>query len=174
VELGELESFVDDFLRFARPPALELERVPLGPLLADLVSFVLPQCERKGVALRLDVARGPASVIADGFQLKHSVLNLILNALHATPAGGTIDVSTDVDRAHWMVRVQDTGEGMSEQSVGRVFDIFFTTREGGTGLGLPIARRIAEAHGGTLSLENLPSRGAVATLQIPVASRVAS
>lgn len=170
-ELGALEEFVGEFLRFARPPALELERVPLQPLLADLVSFVAPQCGRKGVALRLDAAAGPTSVMADGFQLKHAVLNLILNALHATLTGGTIDVTTAGDDEHCIVRVLDGGEGMPAEVADRAFDLFFTTREGGTGLGLPIARRIAEAHGGTLSIENLPGGGAVATLRIRAPAR---
>lgn len=170
-ELGALEAFVGEFLRYARPPALELERVPVHPLLADLVSFVGPECEKRAVRLRLNARAGPASVLADGFQLKHAVLNLILNALHATPGGGTIDVGTDGDDAHWIVRVVDTGEGIPSDLVDRVFDVFFTTREGGTGLGLPIARRIAEAHGGTLSIENLAGGGAAATLSIPARTR---
>jgi signal transduction histidine kinase len=170
-ELGALEEFVGEFLRFARPPALELERVPLQPLLADLAAFVSPQCQKAGVQLELDVTAGPASVLADGFQLKHAVLNLVLNALHATPPGGTIEVRTAGDDEHWIVRVEDGGDGMPAEVAERAFDLFFTTREGGTGLGLPIARRIAEAHGGTLTIENLPKRGAVAALEIPVPAR---
>ena len=98
-------------------------------------------------------------MLADAFQLKHAVLNLVLNALQATPAGGAIAIETGGDARALEIRVRDSGEGMTEDVLARVFDAFFTTREGGTGLGLPIARRIVEAHGGTLTLRSRDGRG---------------
>jgi signal transduction histidine kinase len=141
--------------------------VAVRPLLADLVTFIGPECARKGVALSLVVGGGPEKVIADAFQLKHAVLNLVLNALQATPEGGTIVVEVGSDTAGLEVAVRDTGEGMSDEVLPRVFEAFFTTREGGTGLGLPIARRIVEGHGGTLVLRSREGEGTVATLRLP-------
>jgi two-component system sensor histidine kinase AtoS len=107
--------------------------------------------------------------MADPFQLKHAVLNLVLNALQATPAGGAIAIETGGDTRALEVRVRDTGQGIAEEVLPRVFDAFFTTREGGTGLGLPIARRIVESHGGTLVLRSRDGEGTVATLSLPAA-----
>jgi signal transduction histidine kinase len=110
---------------------------------------------------------GPATAVADSFQLKHAVLNLVLNALQATPAGGAVAIDVRGREGRLEVVVRDTGEGIPEEALPRVFDVFFTTREGGTGLGLPIARRIAEAHGGTLVLRSRPGAGTEAILGLP-------
>ncbi len=169
-ELRSLDNFVTEFLRFARPPRLNREPVAVQPLLADLVNFIGPECSRKGVSLSLAVPAGPRTVVGDAFQLKHAVLNLVLNALQATPAGGTITIETGGEGRVLEVRVRDSGEGMDEGVLPRATDAFFTTREGGTGLGLPIARRIVEAHGGTLALQSREGEGTVATLSVPAAA----
>jgi len=170
-ELRSLDDFVTEFLRFARPPSLKREPLAVRPLLEDLATFIGPECARKGVLLSLAVEGGPETVVADGFQLKHAVLNLVLNALQATPGGGTIAIEAGGDEQALEIVVRDTGEGMAEEVLPRVFDAFFTTREGGTGLGLPIARRIAEAHGGTLAVRSREGEGTLASLSLPVGPR---
>jgi signal transduction histidine kinase len=170
-ELRSLDNFVTEFLRFARPPLPRLERVAVRPLLADLANFIGPECSRKGVSLSLAGEGGPEAVFADGFQLKHAVLNLVLNALQATPGGGSIAIETGGDAGRLEIAVRDTGEGIAEEALGRVFEAFFTTREGGTGLGLPIARRIVEAHGGTLTVESREGEGTVARISLPASAR---
>lgn len=170
-ELRSLDDFVTEFLRFARPPRLSLETVAMRSLLADLTTFIGPECNRKGVALSLVVEGGPETVVADGFQLKHAVLNLVLNALQATPSGGTIVIGVRGDAHELAVEVRDTGEGMTGDVLPRAFDAFFTTREGGTGLGLPITRRIVEAHGGTVAMRSREGEGTVATIWLPVGPR---
>ena len=166
-ELRSLDNFVTEFLRFARPPRLNREPVAVRLLLADLATFIGPECSRKGVSVSLAVEGGPETVVVDGFQLKHAVLNLVLNALQATPKGGAIAIEAGGDDRALEIRVRDGGEGMSEGVLPRAFDAFFTTREGGTGLGLPIARRIVEAHGGTLDLQSREGEGTLATLSLP-------
>jgi signal transduction histidine kinase len=171
-ELRSLDNFVAEFLRFARPPHPVLEAVAVRPLLDDLVAFIGPECARQGVALSLRCEGGPAAVRADRFQLKHALLNLVLNALQATQAGGEIVIDAVGSARTLEIVVRDTGEGLSDEVLARAFDAFFTTREGGTGLGLPIARRIAEAHGGTLVIRSLKDEGAAATLSLPLAAEV--
>jgi signal transduction histidine kinase len=168
-ELRSLDNFVTEFLRFARPPSLKPEPLAVRLLLEDLATFIGPECARKGVQLSLAMEGGPATVVADGFQLKHAVLNLVLNALQATPSGGTIVIEAGGDARALELMVRDSGEGMAEALLARVFDAFFTTREGGTGLGLPIARRIVEAHGGTLVVRSREGQGSVACLSVPLA-----
>jgi len=167
-ELRSLDNFVTEFLRFARPPHLSLETIAVRSLLADLTTFIGPECTRKGVSLSLVVEGGPETVVADGFQLKHAVLNLVLNALQATPDGGTIVIGVRGDPEGLAIEVRDTGEGMAGEVLPRVFDAFFTTREGGTGLGLPITRRIVEAHGGTVAIRSREGEGTVATVSLPI------
>jgi len=170
-ELRSLDDFVTEFLRFARPPQLSPEAVEIRSLLADLTTFIGPECGRKDVSLSLVIEGGPETVVADGFQLKHAVLNLVLNALQATPAEGTIVIGVRGDAEGLAIEVRDTGEGMAEEVLPRAFEAFFTTREGGTGLGLPITRRIVEAHGGTLAIRSHAGEGTVATILLPVGPR---
>jgi signal transduction histidine kinase len=162
-EVKHLDDFVSEFLRFARPPRLKVERVPVGPLLADLVAFMAPECSKKGVALELDL-RGPDAACIDGFQFKQAVLNLVLNALQATPAGGHVAVRTSGDDARLVVGVSDDGAGMTPETLGKCFTPFFTTREEGTGLGLPLVRRIVEQHGGSVDVTSRPGKGTTVTM----------
>ena len=165
-EIKRLDDFVSEFLRFARPPRLNVERLPVRPLITDLAGFITPECSKKGVTLDLDL-RGPASASLDGFQLKQAILNLVLNALQATPRGGHVTVRTTGDKSRLLVAVIDDGEGMSPETRKQALTPFFTTREGGTGLGLPLVRRIAEQHGGSLEVSSTPGEGTTVTMLFP-------
>jgi signal transduction histidine kinase len=165
-EVKRLDDFVSEFLRFARPPTLKLERVPVRPLLTDLAAFIAPECSKKGVSLDLDL-RGPESALLDSFQLKQAILNLVLNALQATPRGGHVTVRTVGDESRLVVAVVDDGEGMGPQTRERAFTPFFTTRVEGTGLGLPLVRRIAEEHGGSVDISSAPGQGTTVSLVFP-------
>jgi signal transduction histidine kinase len=165
-EIKRLDDFVSEFLRFARLPRLNVERLAVGPLIADLAAFMTPECSKKGVALDLDLA-GPDAASVDGFQLKQAILNLVLNALQATPTGGHVAVRTSGDRRRLVVAVSDDGEGMSREAREKAFTPFFTTREEGTGLGLPLVRRIVEQHGGSVEIESMPGQGTTVTMVFP-------
>jgi two-component system, NtrC family, sensor histidine kinase HydH len=162
-EIKRLDDFVSEFLRFARPPRLNVERLPVGPLLTDLAAFMAPECSKKGVSLDVEL-RGPDAAWVDGFQLKQAVLNLVLNALQATPAGGHVVVRTSGDRRRLVVAVSDDGEGMSPEAREKAFVPFFSTREDGTGLGLPLVRRIVEQHGGSVDIASVAGEGTTVTL----------
>jgi signal transduction histidine kinase len=165
-EIKRLDDFVSEFLRFTRPPRLNVERLPVRPLLTDLAAFITPECSKKGVALDVDL-RGPDTASVDGFQLKQAILNLVLNALQATPTGGHVVVRTSGDKRHLVVAVSDDGEGMTAETRERACTPFFTTREEGTGLGLPLVRRIVEQHGGSVEICSTPGKGTTVTLVFP-------
>jgi signal transduction histidine kinase len=165
-EIKRLDDFVSEFLRFTRPPRLNVERLPVRPLLTDLAAFITPECSKKGVELGVDL-RGPDTAWVDGFQLKQAILNLILNALQATPAGGHVVVRTSGDKRRLVVAVGDDGEGMSAETREKAFTPFFTTREEGTGLGLALVRRIVEQHGGSVEISSTPGKGTTVTLVFP-------
>jgi two-component system, NtrC family, sensor histidine kinase HydH len=167
-ELKRLDDFVSEFLRFARPPRLKLEHVPVRALLSELAAFLAPECASKGVELRLDLQQGSPTVFVDGLQLKQAILNLLLNALQATPPGGRIVLRTGGDARFSNISVVDNGEGIDPQAKEKIFTVFFSTREGGTGLGLPIARRIVEEHGGSIQVVSTRDQGTTATIALPV------
>jgi signal transduction histidine kinase len=165
-EIKRLDDFVSEFLRFARLPRRNVERLQVRPLVTDLVAFITPECSKKGVMLDVDLG-GPDSAWVDGFQLKQAVLNLVLNALQATPKGGHVVVRTSGDNRRLVVAVADDGEGMSAETREKAFTPFFTTREDGTGLGLPLVRRIVEQHGGSVEITSAPGTGTTVTLVFP-------
>jgi signal transduction histidine kinase len=165
-EIKRLDDFVSEFLRFARLPRLKVERLPVRPLLTDLAAFIAPECSKKGVALEVDLG-GPDTAWIDGFQLKQAILNLVLNALQATPAGGHVVVRTSGDTRCLVVAVSDDGEGMNAEVRDKAFTPFFTTREEGTGLGLPLVRRIVDGHGGSVEISTAPGVGTTVTVVFP-------
>ena len=165
-EIKRLDDFVSEFLRFARAPKLNRERLALRPLLTDLVTFMTPECSKKGVGLSLELA-GQETAWVDGFQLKQAVLNLVLNALEATPAGGHVIVRASGEKHRFVVQVIDDGEGMPPDVKDKALTPFFTTREEGTGLGLALVRRIVEQHGGSIDISSRPADGTTTTLVFP-------
>jgi signal transduction histidine kinase len=167
-EIKRLDDFVAEFLRFARPPRLNVERLAVRDLFGDLAAFITPECSKKGVSLDLDL-RGPDTARVDGFQLKQALLNLVLNALQATGPGGHVVLSTSGDERRLEVSVSDDGEGMSAETRGKAFTPFFTTRPGGTGLGLPLVRRIVEEHGGSIEIASTQEEGTTVTMTFPSA-----
>jgi signal transduction histidine kinase len=169
-ELASLDNFVAEFLRFARPPKLKIETVQVRQLLADIVTFLGPQFRDRQVSLRLVVGERCRSVAADSFQLKLAILNLLLNALQATPAGGQVTIDGQSSDDTVLIEIRDTGEGMPAERLDRVFDVFFTTREGGTGLGLPISKRIIDEHGGSIALVSEVGSGTTARIILPIRS----
>ena len=167
-ELASLDHFVAEFLRFARPPRLKIEPVHVRALLGDLTTFIAPEFRKKDVALMLAHEHAPLVVEADNFQLKHAVLNLLLNALQASRPGSEVVMEASRGGGSLAIEIRDSGEGIAPDKIEQMFDVFFTTREGGTGLGLPIARRIIEEHGGSLELSSRLGSGTIARITLPL------
>jgi two-component system NtrC family sensor kinase len=167
-EIKRLDDFVSEFLRFARPPRLNPERLAIRPLLGDLTTFMAPECSKKGVRLSLASGDRGLTALVDGFQIKQAVLNLVLNALQATPSGGEIVIRAVAAGESLRIAVEDDGEGIPDDQRDKVFTVFFTTREGGTGLGLPLVQRIVEQHGGRVELASRPQGGTTATIVLPL------
>lgn len=164
-EVARIERILQDYLSFSRPlEGLAREEVDVAEALRSFEGLLGHRAERAGVGLDL---AGPALVArVDARRLKEAVLNLVLNALEATPRGGAVRVSWERSEGALAVTVEDTGRGMSEAVGRRVGEAFFTTREGGTGLGVRLARRVAEEHGGSLVFESAPGRGTRARLTL--------
>jgi signal transduction histidine kinase len=159
-EVDRLTEITEEYLRFARLPRPRLEREDLGALVTSLVSFMRPELEKRGVRVeeRLDPAL-PA-VAADEHQLRQALLNLLRNAAEAMADGGTLTVAArGLPGGIVELTIADTGEGIAPADLPKIFDPFFSTKEGGTGLGLALTQQIIVEHGGRIEVESDRGRG---------------
>lgn len=163
-ETGRLETVVSDFVRFAAGHALKLEPCDLNTLAAELLDFLGPQADRGRVKLSRDFARGLPTVDVDVSLIRQSLLNLMVNAQQAMPNGGEIALRTFEDGPFVKVEVRDTGPGIPPENLDRIFTLYFSTKPGGTGLGLPMVKKIVEEHGGAVEVRSEPGKGAAFTL----------
>ncbi len=168
-EIHRLSTLVTDFLTFARPARLQASRVDLRDIVDAVVALEQPLAQDMGVTLEGQVPTLPVVIEADPYMLKQVVLNLVANALEATPAGGSVVVTADPHAEHGgaSIRVRDTGQGMAPEVLHRVFEPFFTTKDGGTGLGMAISHSLVERHGGDLWVESSLGRGTTFTIDLP-------
>jgi len=172
-ELDRLERIVQDFLRFARPSEPELVSVPAQRLLREVFDLLQPQLAKNRIELKLKES-DPMWVQADTHQIKQVMINLIQNAADSVKADGRITLSVRPERSASRSRngltaleVSDTGKGIPKDLEERLFDPFFTTKDGGTGLGLPIAARIVEKHGGLIRYRTNSQGGATFSVILP-------
>jgi two-component system sensor histidine kinase HydH len=155
-----LEALTTSLLDFVRDGPIETERVPLQRVL----DRALEDLDRA----RVDV-RGEGVVLADELRLARALHNVLDNALKASPSDARVELTVQQEGSELVIAVRDHGEGLPADA--QIFEPFVTTRTRGTGLGLPVARRIAEQHGGSLNAENDPAGGAVFTFRLPHASQ---
>jgi signal transduction histidine kinase len=163
-----LNETLSGFLRFARPPAMELSVSDLNRIVAETLRFLDVDFSYHGVVLKTRYHAGALPLLADERQLKQALLNLLLNAEEALDKEEkVIRVTTGVRGGRPFVRIQDNGRGIPRAERRNVFRIFFTTRRDGSGLGLPIVRRIIHQHGGTISLRSREGAGTTVTVSLP-------
>ena len=168
-EAERLQSLFDDFLKLTTPYSLQRSPCDLNKVVARLVEFFEPMLIASGIALRVALADGAVMVSGEEKLLRQALLNIVVNAQEAMPQGGTLTVSTSLEGGRGMIRVADTGVGITEKDRERIFRPFFSTKSKGIGLGLSITRRIILAHGGELTFaDNLP-RGTTCTISLPAA-----
>jgi PAS domain S-box-containing protein len=170
--IDALSELINDLMVFARPRPPRLAVVELRPILADAITIVRRDPSAQGV--QIDVDGEEVSVTADGELVRATVLNLLLNAAQAMAGQGRITVRTSRNDGEASIQVQDTGPGIPAEIREQIFEPFFTTKARGGGLGLPIARRTAELHGGSLTLECPPGGGTIVTMTLPIRPTLSS
>ncbi len=169
-QVDELQQISGEFSAYSRIPRIDLQPGDLAGAVAGVVeAYRAAPPEGIEIEFEADPPRVPASF--DARLLGRAVRNLIENALRATAAGGRVRITVESDARRARVRVADTGPGVDPQILARIFDPYFSTYDSGTGLGLPIARRIAEEHGGEVHARNLPEGGLEIEITIPTAPR---
>jgi PAS domain S-box-containing protein len=167
-EIDRLDSVVKRFLDFMRPPELRLEESRLEDLLDEMAGIAAPQMQRAGVVLEKHYAELPP-VNVDRSLLKQAFLNLILNAIEAMPAGGRLTLELERRGETAEIRFSDTGSGIAPEHRARIFQLFFTTRTGGSGIGLASAYKAVQLHDGAIDFDSEVGHGTTFRIELPLA-----
>ncbi len=172
IEAGRMERIIGDFVRLQREPELSLAPVDLNSLIEDAVASVQADMSRRNVTSVLQLDRRLKPVDIDPAWFRQALMSFLHNALQAMDGGGTLTAQTFTTAATIELRVIDTGRGIDPAFIPRVFDAFSSTRPGAQGVGLCLARRIVEQHGGTVRCESAVGLGTriLVTLPIPGAA----
>jgi signal transduction histidine kinase len=170
-QMRRLDEVVQGFLRFIRPEDLKLERVQAGVLIDAIRPIVSAEAERHGIELRIEVAHGLPDVRVDSGMMQQALLNLALNACQAMPGGGRLRLGASAASGKRLEIVcEDTGPGIKPEHLDKIFDLYFTTKERGSGIGLSMVYRAVQLHDGEIQVQSIPGRGATFRVLLPQAS----
>lgn len=166
-ECQRLQDLLDDFLSYAKPRRLELQSSNLNQEVERVFDFFRPQASDNGIELvrYLDPDLPPVPLDRETFHA--ALLNLVLNAQQAMPEGGQLVARTQVHDGRVRLDLIDNGSGIDAKIVPQIFDAFFSTKRGGSGLGLPTVRKIVEAHGGQIAVQSEVGKGTQFTIELP-------
>ncbi len=151
-ETERLNRVLGDLLSVARPSSLRLAECDLAELQRKAYALALPEAEAKGIALKSTNPFHEARITADADKLLQAIFNLLLNAIQATPSGGTVELSLSRSGDGWQIAVRDTGPGIPKEALKQIFTPYFSTKANGSGLGLPISQGIVARHGGSIQV----------------------
>jgi signal transduction histidine kinase len=169
-EIRRLDDVMQGFLKFTRSEDLKLQAISLGALVAEVLGVVEPECGRSRVAIRTEGFDGLPEINGDPTMLRQALLNLALNACQAMPDGGTLRIAARTVRGHRVeVAFEDTGVGIKPEHLQRIFDLYFTTRSGGSGIGLSMVYRTVQLHDGDIEVQSTEGRGTTFRIVLPLA-----
>jgi signal transduction histidine kinase len=172
-EIRRLDEVVQGFLKFTRPEDLRLQAVRVSALFDEILPIVQPEAQKHNVRVIVDCPSSVPSVNGDAAMLRQAFLNLAINACQAMPDGGTLRLTcATAPRERVEVRVEDTGVGIPPEHLGRIFDLYFTTKDHGTGIGLSMVYRIVQMHDGEIEVQSTPGRGTTFTMALPRANEI--
>ncbi|MBK7644010.1 MAG: ATP-binding protein [Planctomycetes bacterium] len=167
-EVRRLETIVEDFLRFARGGEINRAPADLCALLREVLEFVEPEDRVCGIRHLAQLPAGLPLVMLDTGAFRQAILNLLVNARQAMPEGGELIVRVERQGNFVELTVTDTGVGMPPEDIERIFELYYSTKKGGTGLGLPTTRRIVEEHEGTITVVSEKGRGTSFSIVLPL------
>ncbi len=167
-----LQTMLNDFLSFTKVTNLELVPGSLNDQVQQVLTFFEPLADRQGVTIQTYFDTELPSINLEPQTLHAALINLIKNALEAMPNGGELVARTRITRTGVALDLIDTGCGMTSNALLRMFEEFYTNKDGGTGLGLPTAKKIIEAHGGVINVQSEVDRGTQFTIEFPTPKRI--
>jgi signal transduction histidine kinase len=167
-ETDRLEQILDGFLRYVSRPELQLASVNINELLGDMVDFYSPQAHSRFITIRHGLSSEPLVCRVDEDMLKQVVLNLFINAQQAMDGGGELMIRASKHKGNAVIQISDTGRGIAPDKLPDIFKPYRSFRPSGTGLGLPTAKRIVEAHNGTITVDSEPGKGTSFTISLPL------
>ena len=167
-EIHRLDEVIQGFVRFIRPQELQLQPVDVQALMDEVVALVNPEARRHGVSCRAIESGVLPELRADAALLRQALLNLALNGCQAMPDGGKLTMAAKAGKGGATVlMVEDTGAGIPADQLERIFDLYYTTKPGGDGIGLSMVYRIAQLHGGEIEVESIIGRGSAFRILLP-------
>jgi signal transduction histidine kinase len=169
-EVKRVNQIIEQFLFFARPARMELQPVLIQEVLNDLLMLAKEAAEQQKVRVVENIDSSLPPLRLDRPRIHEALWNLMTNALQAMPRGGRLEVaaSHDPENGGVVLLIKDTGEGIPEENISRIFDYYFTTKEKGTGLGLPLAHKIIQGHGGSIEVHSAMGQGTTFQVTLPV------
>ena len=171
-EIDRLDRAVKTFLNFTKPVEMKLEETDIRPLLQDVIDAAKPSISRAGVDLRVDLPSEFPSLMIDQQLIHQAVLNLLLNASEFTPRGGRVTLALRRSGETAIISVADSGKGISLEDQKKIFQLFFTTRPGGSGIGLANTFRFVQLHNGQIEFESEVGRGTTFRVELPLAHSI--
>lgn len=171
-EIQRLDTIVRNFLSAVRPVPLQPQPLDLQDMLSGALNFMRTEIENRGIKVDLDLPAVIPLILGDRDQLLQASYNIVKNAMQAMPDGGTLTISVFADDVYVHVRFTDTGCGFDSAQISKLTEAYYTTKSSGHGLGLMIIDRIVRAHGGELTIEGSPGKGAAFTISLPRQSRM--
>lgn len=177
-EMGRLDRVVQTLADFSRPMEPTFLEQDLLPIVQAVVQLVAAEAEKANIAIAIGESTPGLSlrVVADAELLRQALLNIVLNAMQAMPQGGAIHIQLSRERGSAIISIRDTGTGIPPEKLDRIFDLYFTTKATGSGIGLALTYRIVQLHGGVIAVASdadaaSPAHGTTFTLRLPLASR---
>ena len=168
-EIHRINEIVDQFLRFAKPTPPLFQKVEVASIFEETLQLLRPQIEKQRIVVQKEFQTLPP-IMMDREQIKQVILNLLLNAVQATIKGGHLALKGHIPRDERWIKlfIQDSGVGIPPEDMNKLFDPFFSTKEGGIGLGLSIAHRIIDQHHGKIEVESTPGKGTLFIIWLPI------
>lgn len=167
-EVQRLEEILNDFLRFARGQKLELNDNDINEIVDEVVNFVTPEIKQKNILILKSYDANLPKCRIDGNLIKQALLNIIINAEQAMEQGGELMVRTSRDKNFIQIDITDTGTGIPKNLTDKIFQVYFSTKKTGTGMGLPTTKRIIEEHKGTISVQSEMGKGTNFSIRLPI------
>jgi signal transduction histidine kinase len=167
-EIQRLNRLVSDFLSYGRPARLKPRELDAHVLIAEVGDLVKAQAEQQGIKLSITTGKpGDTNFQADYEQIKTCFSNLMINAIQAMPDGGALNITLHPNHSHLRIEFADTGVGIAPDNLAQIFEPYYSTKDTGIGLGLPLTKKIIEEHGGQISVASTPGQGTTFTVTLP-------